>query len=87
MPKAIMTVMRSDQPLGLDLEVPVNLAASHLAMLLATVLYRDSRPEDQPAALSLEHLPPGKILDPGETLESVNAWDGSWLVLHGSDDG
>ncbi|HYG59731.1 MAG TPA: hypothetical protein VD902_16825 [Symbiobacteriaceae bacterium] len=67
----LVTVSYKGAETGFDLRLPPDLPAVRLADLLGC---RGAR---------IEAHPPGRLLDPGESLAQAGAWDGSWLVLHG----
>lgn len=77
---AIVTVTVQQVGLSLDLELPVDLEAAQLGLLLAQALLTAGAA--QVGVTRLEAHPPGRFLRPDETLAEAGVWDGSWLVLH-----
>jgi hypothetical protein len=76
MDRIIVTVKAPFQAYALDLEVPTNVPAGALADLLARSL---GGPEA--GAYALAAAPPGRLLQPEETLAEAGVWSGAWLVL------
>jgi hypothetical protein len=76
MERIIVTVKAPFQAHALDLEVPTNVPAGALADLLA----RDLGGAEA-GAYALAAAPPGRLLEPGETLAEAGVWSGAWLVL------
>lgn len=79
MEKVIVTVMRAGEPVGLDLEVPAELEAGALARLIAACF--DQAVPEPDRSWQLEAHPPGRPLQPQESLASAGVWDGAWLML------
>ena len=77
MDRVIVTVKGAAAPHATEVEVPVTLPARELAPLLAGALGLAGGG----AACRIEAFPPGRILDPEETLADAGVWDGAWLVL------
>jgi len=74
MSSVIVTVKRDWQVR--DLEVPANLPIHRLSELIVKALHLD------PGVLLTDLIvadPPGRPLDPGETLADAGVWDGAWL--------
>lgn len=81
MRSAVVSVKLADAEFGLDLEVPVDVEAGRLAPVLAGVLAGEAGLAAPTVAYRLTAYPPGRMLDPAETLASAGVWDGAWLVL------
>jgi len=62
--------------------VPAEVAASRLAAMIADALGWSDDGQDRVTVFQIEAYPPGRRLAGHETLAGVNAWDGSWLILH-----
>ena len=82
MERVIVTVLRADEGVEHDLEVPAELEVGRLAELIAHALKWSSLPGAPQLRFQVEARPPGRLLGPGETLASAGAWDGAWLILH-----
>jgi hypothetical protein len=77
--RVIISVAVEGGPHGLDLEVPAGLPAAELVPLLAAALQAPAH------SYRLEALPPGRLLQPHESLAAAGAWDGAWLILRVAD--
>ena len=82
MTKAIVTVKRVEEARVRDLELPVDVPVVQLAETVAKALGWDLDATGYPVSYNIEAHPPGRLLDPGETLAQAGVWDGSWLVFH-----
>ena len=80
MDRITVTVRRKDGAQEHDLEVSSEVSAKRLAELVARALHWDS---DAPDAVEYEIVaePPGRALDPGESLADAGVWDGARLVF------
>ena len=77
MERAIVTVKHPTDNVTYDLEVPVTIAAQRLAELIVEGLHWDAR-----VAYQIWVEPPGRRLNPQETLAQARIWDGAQLTLH-----
>jgi len=71
MERVIVTVKIEGGGEAVDMELPADLPAEALAQLLC--------PDAGPA--ELEAFPPGRVLEPGESLAAAGAWHGAWLLV------
>ncbi len=74
MERVIVTLSRPGEGKELDLEVPVDIQVSTLIQEVALALGWDSR-----SVLYAE--PPGRVLQPHETLALAGVWDGARLLF------
>jgi len=84
MQRVIVTVKRKgeDERHARDLEVPSHIEARQLAEMITRGLHWDaSERVRSPIYYKIEAYPPGRILQPDESLESAGVWDGSILIL------
>lgn len=77
MERAIVTVKHPTDNATYDLEVPVTVATQRLAELIVEGLHWDAR-----VAYQIWAEPPGRRLNPQETLAQAGIWDGAQLTLH-----
>ena len=82
MQRVIVSVKRKDDFQSHDLEVTATIDIATLVDMIATALRWDMDHSGQSIRYQIEAKPPGRMLQPGESLASVEAWDGSWLILH-----
>jgi len=87
MERVIVTVRLARETRGRDLEVPAEVEAARLAEQIADALQWGKNPAGQPVRYEIRADPPGRILQPGESLADAGAWDGAWLVLQPIGDG
>lgn len=71
MDRVIVTVKVVGGVEAVDMELPSGLPAEALAQLLA--------PD---GSAELEAFPPGRALQPGESLAAAGVWSGAWLLVH-----
>lgn len=76
MERAIVTVRHMAEDEGCDLEVPVTVTVQQLTDLLVAGLEWDAS-----TTYRIWAEPPGRNLDPHETLAGAGVWDGAHLVL------
>lgn len=77
----IVTVKREHESRVRDIVLPADAPAGALAVALARGLGWSHDQAGQPLAYSIRIFPPGRFLQPHETLATADAWDGTWLVL------
>lgn len=82
MERVLATVKRSNEARVRDLDLPADLPAGQLSAEIARVLGWSPDPDGKEVAYDIDAHPPGRLLQPGETLAQVDAWDGSWLVFY-----
>jgi hypothetical protein len=82
MTDVIVTVKHVNESRLLDIQLGSDIPAERLAASLAQSLGWDRDATGKPITYDLEAHPPGRKLRPNETLAEVNAWDGSWLIMH-----
>lgn len=74
MEKVIVTVLSADEGHSLDLELPTNLPVDALRREIVLALgWSDN--------LQVFANPPGRVLEPSETLAQAEAWDGAFLIF------
>lgn len=61
------------------MEVPADVAVRELVGLVVDAL--TGQPASDPDQFQLEAYPPGRVLEPAETLASAAVWDGAWLLI------
>jgi len=81
MQRAIVTVKRQQESRVRDLEVPTDVEAKRLAQMIAQALHWESDAAGQPVEYEIRAEPPGRVLNPQESLSDASVWDGAWLVL------
>jgi len=81
MQRVIVTVKRQREARVRDLEVPAEVKAGRLAEMIARAMRWESDPAGQPIRYEIMAEPPGRILNPQESLAEAGAWDGAWLVF------
>lgn len=77
MERAIVTVKYPTDDTICDLEVPVTVAAQRLTELVVEGLHWDTR-----VAYQIWVEPPGRKLNPQETLAQAGVWDGAQLTFY-----
>lgn len=82
MHRVIVTVKRQGETRVRDLEVPAEVEIQRLAQLIASALHWETNLAGKPLDYKIEAHPPGRFLQPAESLASAGVWDGSWLVFH-----
>ena len=82
MQRVIVTVKRQGEARVRDLEVPAEVEAEQLSKMIAQALRWDSDLAGQPVEYEIMAEPPGRTLQPDESLADAGAWDGAWLVFH-----
>jgi len=81
MQRAVVTVKRQQESRVRDLEVPTDVEAKRLAQMIAQALHWESDAAGQPVEYEIRAEPPGRVLNPQESLSDASVWDGAWLVL------
>lgn len=81
MDRVIVTVKRQGETRAKELEVPSDVAAVQLAVLVARALRWDSGVAGQQFDYKIKANPPGRVLHDRETLSQASALDGSWLIF------
>lgn len=81
MDSIIVTVKLEREAQVRDIEVQPDINASTLAAIIAAGFGWDVGLNGEKIDYQIEATPPGRILEPDQTLAQVGAWDGSWLVL------
>jgi len=82
MGRLVVTVKRKGDSRVRDVEVPADVGAGELAALVARTLRWDSDAAGQPLTFAIEAQPPGRLLEPHESLADAGVGNGAWLVLH-----
>jgi hypothetical protein len=80
--RIIVTVKRANEQRVRDVELAVHVPAEQLAEALAQKFGWDHDSNGGQVVYKIEAYPPGRALNPGETLAEADTWDGAWLVLH-----
>ncbi len=84
MQRVIVTVKRQDEAQMRDLELPSDVEAGRLAEMVAQALRWDTDMAGQPVRYEIMAEPPGRTLQPHESLEAAGVWDGAWLIFQPS---
>jgi hypothetical protein len=82
MERIIVTVKRANEARVRDVELAADLPIEQIAEALAQKFGWDRDSNGRQVSYRIEAHPPGRDLDPGETLAQADTWDGAWLVLH-----
>jgi hypothetical protein len=82
MERVIVTVKLASEARVRDIELSANVPIEQLARVLAQRLGWSQQFADQQVTYDVDVHPPGRRLNPKETLAQANAWDGAWLVFH-----
>jgi hypothetical protein len=80
--RVIVTVKLVDEARVRDVELSANIPVAQLARALAQRLGWNQEVADQQVIYDVEVYPPGRRLNPNETLAQAHIWDGAWLVFH-----
>jgi len=80
--RVIVTVKLADEARVRDVELSANIPVAQLARALAQRLGWNQEVADQQLTYDVEVYPPGRRLNPNETLAQAHTWDGAWLVFH-----
>jgi WXG100 protein secretion system (Wss), protein YukD len=80
--RVIVTVKLANEARVRDVELPANVPMAQLARALAQRLGWNQEAGDQQLSYDVEVYPPGRRLNPNETLAQASAWDGAWLVFY-----
>ncbi len=80
MNKVILTVRFMDSSEIKDIEMPTNIKISKIADMLIKAYKPVESFGNRQYHFALDH-PPGRWLDPNETLEDAGVWDGAILTL------
>jgi hypothetical protein len=78
----MVTVKRVNQAQVHSVELPVDLPCEDLAAIMSSDFGWDSDDAGRPVSYDIEAHPPGRMLEPTETLASAGIVDGTWLVFH-----
>lgn len=81
MERVIVTVKGAHDVRGRDLEVPAEVEAVRLVLLLAQALQWDGTIGGRSVPYTIYAEPPGRVLRPTETLADAGVWDGAQLIL------
>jgi len=81
MQRVVVTVQCQGGAQARDLEVPAEVESERLGKMIAQALHWDTGPAGQPVEYEIMAEPPGRTLQPHESLADVGAWDGAWLVF------
>jgi len=79
--RVTVSVSRRGDSNSRDLEVPADLQAGRLAGLIGLALGWEAGGDGKATTYVIEAHPPGRLLQPEETLADAGAWDGAGLVL------
>jgi hypothetical protein len=81
MERIIVTVKRHKEARVRDLEVPAGVEVAQLAELIAAALHWDRDSGGGAVSYLIEAEPPGRVLQPEETLIKAGVKDGAWLTF------
>lgn len=81
MERIIVTVKKHREARVRDLEVPAGVEVARLAQLIASALHWDRDSAGGAVRYQIEAQPPGRILQPDESLIDAGVRDGAWLTF------
>ncbi len=81
MERIIVTVKKHREARVRDLEVPAGVDVARLTQLIASALHWDRDSAGGAVRYQIEAQPPGRILQPDETLIDAGVRDGAWLTF------
>lgn len=81
MESVIVTVKHQSRTGSKDLELPVDVPVKELANMIAYALHWDSNVTGRVSIYHIHADPPGRLLEPDETLEDAGVWDGSIITF------
>ena len=81
MDRIIVTVKRHQEARVRDLEIPAGVEVARLTELIASALHWDRDSAGGAVSYQVEAQPPGRILEPDETLIDAGVRVGAWLTF------
>jgi len=80
--RVIVSVKQTSEERGRDLEVPAEVGAGQLAVMIGRALEADGSESGGSLGYQIEVSSLGRVLAPDESLRDAGVWNGSELVLH-----
>jgi uncharacterized ubiquitin-like protein YukD len=81
MERIIVTVKKHQEARVRDLEIPAGVEVARLTELIASALHWDRDSAGGTVRYQIEAQPPGRVLEPDETLIDAGVRDGAWLTF------